>query len=164
MEPLIDLTREYGLVLDGGGARGAYQIGAWRALKEAGVHICAVSGTSVGALNGALVCMDDLEKAEKIWNEMIFSRVMDVDDDWMEEFFRGGHSLTEVLAQMRKVLAGGGVDVTPLKNLIHEVVDEEKIVDGSALCEGDLLIGLGSGYYPANKAVQIPALEAIKSE
>ena len=127
MEPLIDLTREYGLVLDGGGARGAYQIGAWRALKEAGVHICAVSGTSVGALNGALVCMDDLEKAEKIWNEMIFSRVMDVDDDWMEEFFRGGHSLAEVLAQMRKVLAGGGVDVTPLKNLIHEMVDEEKI-------------------------------------
>ena len=27
-----------------------------------------------------------------------------------------------------------------------------------------VLIGLGSGYYPANKAVQIPALEAIKSE
>ena len=27
-----------------------------------------------------------------------------------------------------------------------------------------ILIGLGSGYYPANKAVRIPALEAIKSE
>ena len=65
MEPLIDLSKEYGLVLDGGGARGAYQIGAWKALKEAGVRINAVAGTSVGALNGALICMDDPEKAEQ---------------------------------------------------------------------------------------------------
>ena len=63
MRPLLDLTKEYGLVLDGGGARGAYQIGAWKALKEAGIKIAAVAGTSVGALNGALICMDDLEKA-----------------------------------------------------------------------------------------------------
>ena len=61
MEPLLDLTKEYGVVLDGGGARGAYQIGAWKALKEAGVKISAVAGTSVGALNGALICMDDIE-------------------------------------------------------------------------------------------------------
>lgn len=63
MEPLLDLTKEYGLVLDGGGARGAYQIGAWTALEEAGVNVCAVAGTSVGALNGALICMDSVENA-----------------------------------------------------------------------------------------------------
>ena len=57
MKPVLDLTKEYGLVLDGGGARGAYQIGAWKALREAGVKIEAVAGTSVGALNGALICM-----------------------------------------------------------------------------------------------------------
>ena len=89
MRPLLDLTKEYGLVLDGGGARGAYQIGAWKALKEAGVKISAVAGTSVGALNGALICMDDMEKAEKIWSEMEFSRVMSVDDEWMKQFFPG---------------------------------------------------------------------------
>ena len=42
MKPIIDLNKEYGLVFDGGGARGAYQIGAWRALSEAGVKISAV--------------------------------------------------------------------------------------------------------------------------
>ena len=52
-ESKIDLTKEYGLILDGGGARGAYQIGAWKALVEAGVKVNAVAGTSVGALNGA---------------------------------------------------------------------------------------------------------------
>ena len=47
MKPVIDLSKEYGLALEGGGARGAYQIGAWKALKEAGVKINAVGGTSV---------------------------------------------------------------------------------------------------------------------
>ena len=74
MEPLLDLSKEYGLVLDGGGARGAYQIGAWKALREAGVRINAVAGTSVGALNGALICMDDPEKAEQIWKNITFPR------------------------------------------------------------------------------------------
>ena len=83
MEPVLDLTKEYGIVLDGGGAKGAYQIGAWKALKEAGVKINAVAGTSVGALNGALICMDDVENAVRIWGELTFSRVMDVDDAWM---------------------------------------------------------------------------------
>ena len=79
MQPVIDLSREYGLVLEGGGAKGAYQIGAWRALKEAGVRIRGVAGTSVGALNGALICMDDLEQAEKLWKTIAYSKVMDVD-------------------------------------------------------------------------------------
>lgn len=127
MKPVIDLTKEYGLVLDGGGARGAYQVGAWKALKEAGVKIIAVAGTSVGALNGALVCMDDLGQAEHIWREMTFSRVMDVDDEWMERLFHKESTLGEVLTEMKKYLADGGVDVTPLRNLIHGVIDEEKI-------------------------------------
>lgn len=127
MKPVIDLTKEYGLVLDGGGARGAYQIGAWKALKEAGVKINAVAGTSVGALNGALVCMGDLKQAEHIWSEMTFSRVMDVDDEWMERLFRKENTLGEILTEMKKYLADGGVDVTPLRDLIHEVIDEEKI-------------------------------------
>lgn len=67
MKPVIDLTKEYGLVLEGGGAKGAYQIGAWKAMREAGVKIKGIAGTSVGALNGALICMDDLTNAEKVW-------------------------------------------------------------------------------------------------
>lgn len=127
MEPVIDLKKEYALVLDGGGARGAYQIGAWKALLEAGVKINAVAGTSVGALNGALICMGDLEKAEKVWREISFSKVMDVDDAWMEKLFDGENKVSEVLYELWNVLKEGGVDVTPLRNLIHENIDEKKI-------------------------------------
>ena len=125
MNPVIDLTKEYGLVLDGGGARGAYQIGAWKALSEVGVKVNAVAGTSVGALNGALICMGDVEKAEAIWNDMTFSDVMDVDDVWMERLFNKENSLREIVSEFRKVLSDGGVDITPLRNLIHDHVDEK---------------------------------------
>ena len=118
MKAKIDLTKEYGLILDGGGARGAYQIGAWKALVEAGVKVNAVAGTSVGALNGALICMGDVKQAEKIWSEMTFSRVMDVDDVWMERLFNKENTLGEVISEMKKRLSDGGIDITPLKNKI----------------------------------------------
>jgi len=46
------------LVLGGGGARGLSQIGAIRAIREAGIPIDAVGGTSIGAIIGALVALD----------------------------------------------------------------------------------------------------------
>ncbi|HLO03113.1 MAG TPA: patatin-like phospholipase family protein, partial [Symbiobacteriaceae bacterium] len=51
-----------GLVLAGGGGRGAYQVGAWRALQEAGLdtQVQAVAGTSIGALHAALFMQGDL--------------------------------------------------------------------------------------------------------
>jgi NTE family protein len=44
-----------GLVLSGGGAKGAYQVGVLRYMAEIGMSIDAVSGASIGALNGAIV-------------------------------------------------------------------------------------------------------------
>lgn len=127
MRPVIDLSKEYGLVLDGGGARGAYQIGAWKALHEAGVRIRGIAGTSVGALNGALICMGDVDEAEHIWKEMTFSKVMDVDDDWMERLFQKEVSMRELLKELMLRLRDGGIDVTPLKDLIHNILDEDRI-------------------------------------
>ena len=52
MEPKVDLSKEYGLVQEGGGAKGAYEIGAWKALKEAGVKIRGVSEVGGQAVLG----------------------------------------------------------------------------------------------------------------
>lgn len=127
MKPVIDLNREYGIVLEGGGARGAYQIGAWKALREAGVRISAVAGTSVGALNGAFICMDRLEQAEEIWKNISFSSIMDVDDIQMRRLFDGELPLKEAVAGILRRLGNGGVDVTPLKELLAKYVDEEAL-------------------------------------
>lgn len=133
MKLQLDKSRQYGIVLEGGGARGAYQIGAWKALKEAGIQIKGAAGTSVGALNGALICMDDLKKAEKIWENIRYSQVMDVDDERMEALREGtlknssGIKLADILGLAKQLLKEGGFDIGPLRELIRQAVDEEKI-------------------------------------
>ncbi|MFT4006995.1 MAG: patatin-like phospholipase family protein [Lacrimispora sp.] len=131
MELKLDLTKEYGLVLEGGGAKGAYQIGAWKALREEGVKIKGISGVSVGALNGALICMDDFERAEEIWKNIDYSHVMAVSNDTIEALKRKDFkslNLQELISSGLQIVKDGGFDITPLKNLIAQVVgDEEKI-------------------------------------
>lgn len=135
MELKLDLEREYGLVLEGGGAKGAYQIGAWKALREAGVKIKGVAGASVGSLNGALICMDDLERAEEIWKNIDYSQVMSVSNETMEALKKKDFkslNLQELIARGFQLVKEGGFDITPLKNLIADVVgDEEKIVNSN---------------------------------
>ena len=130
MKLRIDTSRSYALALEGGGAKGAYQIGAWKALREAGVKIDAVAGTSVGALNGSLIVMGDLEKAENIWENIRYSQVMDVDDETMSRLLKGGVKLDEldgVAQQMFEVIKNRGFDVTPLRKWISQVVDEKTV-------------------------------------
>lgn len=127
MKPVIDISKEYGIVLEGGGAKGAYQVGAWKALIEAGVKISAVAGTSVGALNAAMICMGDLEKTENLWKNIAYSKVMKVDDHVMSQVFQGKIEIIEALKHSMKLFVDGGADITPLKELIAENIDESYI-------------------------------------
>ena len=127
MQLQLDTSKKYGLVLEGGGARGAYQIGAWKALKEAGVEFNAVAGTSVGALNGALISMGDVSLAEKIWHKTTYSTVMDVDDTWMEELFRNDKNVQEVATALWTTITSRGIDISPLRQFIDEILDEDKV-------------------------------------
>jgi NTE family protein len=64
-----------GLVLAGGGAKGAYQIGAWRALRERGIEPDLVAGTSIGALNAVLIASGDLDRATTFWHGLSTARL-----------------------------------------------------------------------------------------
>lgn len=70
-----------GLVLAGGGGKGAYHIGVWKALNEYGIsdNIGAVSGTSVGALNAALFSQGDYRIAETIWSNIEPNQILSLD-------------------------------------------------------------------------------------
>ena len=181
MELKLDTSKTYAIALEGGGARGAYQVGAWRALEEAGVRYNAVAGTSVGALNGAMMAMRDLANAEKLWKDIRFSQVMNVDDETMQRImnrdFENLGQLRDAARTIRDIIKGGGLDVEPLRNLVEEWVDEEKIrqsgiefflstysltdrepveVVASELAEGELAgMLLASAYFPAFKQEQI---------
>ena len=70
--------KKIGLVLDGGGGKGAYHIGVWKYLKEVGFdnNIKAISGTSVGGLNACLFALNNYELAETIWTQRIQDKIL----------------------------------------------------------------------------------------
>ncbi len=153
----FDFNKEYGVVLEGGGAKGAYQIGVWKAFMEYGVKIKAVAGVSVGALNGALMCMGDYDNAVDIWKNISYSRIMNVDENQMRMLM--SHKFKElnlqtVRQQSKKFLVGGGFDVTPLKQLLEEYVDERKIK------ESDIEFIMGTFNVSNMKEMEITAKEA----
>lgn len=81
-----------GLVLDGGGGKGAYQIGVWQALRECGLddQVTSLAGTSVGGLNAALFAQGDFEKAYEIWTKDIScispTRIQDALDKLIDKY------------------------------------------------------------------------------
>ncbi|GFR36078.1 patatin-like phospholipase family protein [Thermobrachium celere] len=116
----------YGLVLGGGGAKGGYEIGVWKALRELNIPICAVCGTSVGALNGALIVQDEFDKAIEIWTSITMDTVIKLEGEIAASQERE-NKITNKIRNIKAAIKSGGLDVTPLKMLIDEVVDEDKI-------------------------------------
>ncbi len=119
-----------GLVLEGGGAKGAYHIGAYKAIKDMNIKIDGVAGTSVGALNGAMIVQDDFNKAYELWYNMTYSKVINTDDKEIEKFKEGKfdrEDIKNLKEKIKDVFSEKGLDITPLKNLLKEVIDEEKV-------------------------------------
>ena len=73
----MEENRKTALVLGGGGARGAYEIGVWQALREMDIQIDIVTGASVGAINGVIVAQDSFDLALNLWREIQTDMVVD---------------------------------------------------------------------------------------
>lgn len=119
-----------GLVLQGGGAKGGYHIGVWKALKELGIEIGAVTGTSVGALNGAMIAQGDYDKAYEIWNNMDPRLVIKDDPDIYHQLVTKNYDIKNhqmYYDYFRKIIHQRGLNIEPLVDLIDQIVDEEKI-------------------------------------
>ncbi len=67
-----------GLVLAGGGAKGAYAFGALKAFAEHGIEFAGVAGTSVGALNAVLWSTGSLAEGEELWQNLSFEKLYPV--------------------------------------------------------------------------------------
>ncbi|RJE48725.1 MULTISPECIES: patatin-like phospholipase family protein [unclassified Dehalobacter] len=126
----------YGLVLEGGGAKGAYQIGACKAMRELGISYGAVAGTSIGALNGAMIVQDELDKAYELWYEMSPSKVFDIEEVRLEELKKLDISHDGLLYYMKKakeIASSKGLDITFIRKLLQEIVDEDKLRESKML-------------------------------
>lgn len=120
----------YGIVLEGGGGRGAYQLGAWKALRELGITYQGVAGTSVGALNGAMMVQGDFEPAMDIWSNITPAKIVKIDERLYEKiknFKITSDDTTSLLHSLKSIFRNRGMDTTPLRSLLQEHIDEQRI-------------------------------------
>lgn len=107
------------LVLGGGGSRGAYEIGVWKALNELDIRIDIITGTSVGAINGAMAVQGDIDLAEKLWQQLETEMIFDVNTT--------GIPAEDTLVYAKEIIMNGGAESTGLRRLLENYIDEDRI-------------------------------------
>lgn len=119
-----------GLVLEGGGTKGAYQIGAYKALRELGIEFKGVAGTSIGALNGAYIVQDNIDVLEDIWTNYDYTHFMDVDEETYHSIKNidfTPKNLNMVISLINKARKNQGIDISPFRNLLEKTINEDLI-------------------------------------
>jgi NTE family protein len=143
-----------GLVLSGGGARGAYQIGVWRAMRELGLEsrIGVVAGASIGAINGALIAQQDWNLALDLWQRVQPNQIFDADFnyktlayDWMTQ---GGIRVEGLKTIIRTHLSEQDIRQSPI--IFGLVVYNKTLRKGQSLFTDDIPQGLLAEYVIAS--------------
>jgi NTE family protein len=139
------------LVLQGGGALGAYQAGVYQALHEAGIEPDWVIGTSIGAINAALIAgnarEERVERLEAFWATVEHSPVLDAVSavawmgralpNWMTlasgigGFFRPNPLAFLGLHVPLAPDAAGYYTTQPLEATLEELVDFTRLASGA---------------------------------
>ena len=119
------MDSSYGLVLAGGGAKGVYQIGAWRALLDLDIRIQRVVGTSVGAMNGALVVLNQYEGAVELWKSMSIERGFQLPEPLRVPDNLFSLKNADILA--KELWHHHGLDISPLRRRLEELISEPRL-------------------------------------
>ena len=114
----MEHTGKRALVLAGGGAKGSYQIGVWRALQALDWTPDIITGASVGTLNGCLFTMGKIQEAEDLWRGLEIHDVLEIPEtlkpDELRPFFLD-------------IIRSGGLNVEPLTETIDRLIDEDAV-------------------------------------
>lgn len=159
-----------GLVLQGGGALGAYQVGVYHALSEAGCEPNWLSGVSIGAVNAAIIAgnapEDRLSKLREFWETVSARKIW-----WYTpegDIYRAMRNQASALMTMTlgqpgffkpwsvgpwfqpsgATAATSYYDTTPLVETLNRVIDFDRINSGAArLSVGAVNVRSGNFIY-----------------
>lgn len=135
------MARTLGLVMTGGGARGAYQAGVLKRIGEI-KHLQGgpnpfpiIGGSSAGAINGAGVAMgcDDFPSATRVLAHL-WSHLRPQDIFRCDLLSQARNSVTWILDLSFGAVLGGGhakslLDATPLRHFLHQQLNCDRIQD-----------------------------------
>ena len=141
------MKTKLGVVLSGGGAKGAYEAGFLKALSEFGIQPDAIAGTSIGALNGAIYSANKNTKGvsiflEQIWQDLANTPALQPDKKKVFKNFVEVVTFFSPLAPVSKVARvvsyaiskgkdkEGILSTTPISNVLEQYASIEKILTG----------------------------------
>lgn len=131
-------AKKLALVLGGGGSKGAYQIGAYRALRELGFSFDLVTGVSIGALNGAMIVQGDFDKASTLWESLDVEKVIGKGLNLTTDIDYYFNNVQKLLPFLKSYTQNKGMDTAPLWEIITTHLDYAKLsssaMDFGLLC------------------------------
>lgn len=108
------------LVLSGGGSKGSYQIGVWKALRKLHIKPEIVTGTSIGAVNGIMIVQKQFYKAQRLWENLNFEQLFNVD-------LENETDKKEVyLTYIKEFIKNKGMSTDKIENFINEAINTKK--------------------------------------
>ena len=108
------------VVLSGGGSKGAYQIGVWKALRKLKIKYEIVTGTSVGALNGAIMVQNNYYKAYNLWSNISMDKIFDGKIQNYDD------TLSLYKEYLKKFVKNKGVEPSGLETIVEELLDTKR--------------------------------------
>lgn len=136
------------IVLSGGGSKGSYEIGVWKALRKLNINYDIVTGTSVGALNGALMVQKDFLKALFLWYNLDYDDIFEVKKDYNKD---------DIYKLYKEGILSGGVDISHLENTINKYINVNKFF------KSDINFGLITVKVPSMKTIKMTKKELNKN-
>lgn len=122
---MLVIKMKRALVMSGGGGKGAYQFGVWRALRKLNIDFDIVTGTSIGALNGALMVQDDFFPLWHFWKKVDFDMAFgykinnDIDSKYGKK---------EVFEMYKKgIIKDKGMSTEKMHKLANRFISEKRI-------------------------------------
>ena len=104
------------IVLSGGGSKGSYEIGVWKALRRLHIEYDIVTGTSIGALNGALMTQKTYLKALYIWHRLSLEYLF-------EQQPKSDSKKDILMLYGDNFFKNGGMDIKKIEDIISKAIN-----------------------------------------
>lgn len=121
-----------GLVLEGGGVKGAYQVGAYYAFKKCNIKFDAVVGNSIGAFNAAMIVAKKERKLLKFWQNAEVGKILGLSEEYINAMNdTNSTKLEKTIIEAKEVLSvlkNKGLDINNLKKELKKLLKEEDVL------------------------------------
>lgn len=107
------------IVLSGGGAKGAYEVGVWKALRKLKIKYDIVTGTSIGALNGMMMAQNEFYNCITFWKNISFEQLYDNFETTKEK--------KDIYKNYLDKIIDGGIDTHKIEKIINHYYKKNKL-------------------------------------